>query len=102
MVATFFALSQLSHHFLIVILGRYFGCLWFLFFFVTLGWTYAGSEEEMRVVQQGRKNTRNFPRKSTAEVAGMGSLQTDVKKLQKITSRKRKNVSVHEESEDNM
>lgn len=74
----------------------------FFFSFVTLGWTYAGSEEEMRVVQQGRKNTRNFPRKSTAEVAGMGSLQTDVKKLQKITSRKRKNVSVHEESEDNM
>jgi hypothetical protein len=71
-------------------------------FFVTLGWTYAESEEEMRVVQQGRKNTRNFPRKSTAEVAGMGSLQTDVKKLQKTTSRKRKNVSVHEESEDNM
>ncbi|CAK9259692.1 unnamed protein product [Sphagnum jensenii] len=62
----------------------------------------SGSEEEMRVVQQGRKNTRNFPRKSTAEVAGMGSWQTDVKKLQKITSRKRKNVSVHEESEDNM
>ncbi len=72
------------------------------YFFVTLGWTYAESEEEMRVVQQGRKNTRNFLRKSSAEVAGMGSLQTDVKKQQKITSRKRKNVSVHEESEDNM
>jgi hypothetical protein len=32
LVATFLALSQLSHHFLIATLGRYFGCLWFLIF----------------------------------------------------------------------